>query len=45
MKRYQHFIDVRGEVLPTPRGTTSAVETSATPILSSKLTQDIYIGI
>ena len=26
MKRYQHYIDVRGEVLPTPRGTTTAVE-------------------
>ena len=30
MKRYQHYIDVRGEVLhvPTPRGTTTAVATS-----------------
>ena len=25
MKKYQHYIDVRGEVLPTPRGTTKAV--------------------
>ena len=25
MKTYQHYIDVRGEVLATPRGTTTAV--------------------
>ena len=28
MKKYQHYIDVRGEVLPTPRRTTTAVVTS-----------------
>ena len=28
MKKYQHYIDVRGEVLPTPRGITTAVVTS-----------------
>ena len=28
MKKYQYYIDIRGEVLPTPRGTTTAVETS-----------------
>ena len=28
MKKYQHYIDVRGEVLPTPRGTTAAVAPS-----------------
>ena len=27
MNKYQHYIDVRGEVLPTPRGTTTAVAT------------------
>ena len=27
MKKYQHYINVRGEVLPTPRGTTTAVAT------------------
>ena len=27
MKKYQHLIDVRGEVLPTPRGTSTAVTT------------------
>ena len=26
-EKYQHYIDVRGEVLPTPRGTTTAVAT------------------
>ena len=29
MKKYQHYIDVRGEVLPTPGGTTTAVATSS----------------
>ena len=24
-EKYQHYIDVRGEVLPTPRGTTAPV--------------------
>ena len=28
MKIYQQYIDVRGEVLPTPRGTTTAVADS-----------------
>ena len=28
MKTYQHFIDVRVEVLQTPRGTTTAIATS-----------------
>ena len=28
MKKYQHHIDVLGEVLPTPQGTTTAVATS-----------------
>ena len=28
MKKYQNFIDVRGEVLQTPHGTTTAVATS-----------------
>ena len=28
MKNYQHSIDVRGEALPTIRGTTTAVVTS-----------------
>ena len=28
MKKYQHYIDVRGEVLPTPRGTMTALATS-----------------
>ena len=27
-KKYQHYIDVRGEVLPTPHDTTTAVATS-----------------
>ena len=26
-KKYQHYIDVRGEVLPIPRGTTTVVAT------------------
>ena len=29
MKKYQHYIDVRGEVLPTLGGTTTAVATSS----------------
>ena len=28
MNKKQHYIDVRGEVLPTPCGTTTAVATS-----------------
>ena len=27
-KKYQHYTDVRGEVLPTPHGTTTAVAAS-----------------
>ena len=33
MKKYQHYIDVGGEVLPTSRSTATAV---ATPIQSGK---------
>ena len=28
MKKYQHYMDVQGEVFPTPRCTTTAVATS-----------------
>ena len=28
MKKYQHYIDVRAEVLPTQRGTTTSVASS-----------------
>ena len=28
MKKYQNYINVWGEILPTPRGTTTAVATS-----------------